>query len=128
MEGDSAMTIQELTKILGGTHPDKVSSNWRLEAKFFHIASMSYSITNINPAHVRIKGNRLADRLANEAVTMETQEILLKWESLGSNQLKEDCKRIDMYDNVYLYGGDNTGKHGASHVDGKDITHPQLIL
>jgi hypothetical protein len=62
------------------------------------------SIVRVIPSNVHKKENRLVNRLANEAMAMEISEIMSQWESLESNQLKDDCNRIYKDDKSFPYG------------------------
>jgi hypothetical protein len=69
------MIFQALTQILGGSYLDTVSSIWTLSPKIMKIANFTHFIASITPFYVRRKANGLADKLANEAMAMKTQEI-----------------------------------------------------
>jgi ribonuclease HI len=82
LEGDSQVIIRLVTRILHGCNPDKISPRWRLYgllADFSHHLQPHLSITT---SHMKREANKVADRLANEAV--ETGEERFCWDGQGS--------------------------------------------
>ena len=82
LEGDSQIITRLATKIIHGCDPEKISPSWRLYnllAEFSHHLQPHLTITT---SHVKRDANRVADRLANEAVAQEEEHI--NWEGPGS--------------------------------------------
>jgi ribonuclease HI len=82
LEGDSQIIIRLVTRILHGCNPDKITPSWRLHgllADFGHYLQPHLSITT---SHIKREANKVADRLANEAI--EKGEEHVSWEGPGS--------------------------------------------
>jgi ribonuclease HI len=81
LEGDSQIIIKLATKILHGSNPERISPSWRLHNLLANFNSHLHSHLSIITAHVKRDANKVADRLANEAV--EIGEECLRWEGQG---------------------------------------------
>jgi ribonuclease HI len=82
LEGDSQIIIRLATKIIHGSNPEKISPSWRLHrllTEFKHHLQPHLTITTM---HVKRNANKVADRLATEAVDQKEDHI--SWEGPGS--------------------------------------------
>lgn len=89
--------------MLNGTKLEKLTSNWMLTTRREPILHSINQIPVIIPLCVRRKANHLANRLANERVNNEPQDLEGNSENMTSNNLKEDCMHIQKSDMAFPY-------------------------
>lgn len=73
VEGHSLLLISALRKLLNGSHPEKISKNWRLSFGLSKVGTLTTAILVIIPTHVRRSANAVADYLASAGVTQPSQ-------------------------------------------------------
>jgi len=80
VEGDSRLIIDLATRLQAGSSTSKVSRNWRWESRVEALSHILHSAPAITFMHVRRKGNKVADAVANKGVGAGTsfQEILMQ--------------------------------------------------
>jgi ribonuclease HI len=82
LEGDSQPIIKLATRIIHGCDPEKISPSWRLSGLLVDFSHHLHPHLTITTSHVKREANKVADRLANEAV--ETGEERLSWDGQSS--------------------------------------------
>jgi ribonuclease HI len=88
MEGDSKIIIQAIKNLWNGAELDRVSKKWHLSAKFTQVTTFFHSTMNLIPQHVCKQENSLVNRLANEALSMPTQQLITYWDNIHYNRLR----------------------------------------
>jgi len=66
-------------KLQQGQSVDRITKNWRLEFRVERLAELLKQCPECTFNHIRRKGNKVADILANRGVTAESSYEIVKW-------------------------------------------------
>jgi hypothetical protein len=102
VEGDSQILIEGLKKILNGTHPERVSENWRLLFGFSEIATTVRGSSTIVPRHVRRKGNVVVDYLVNMVVLQTPRMNKWRWQEVGPGPFRDMITHLTNEDTLHM--------------------------
>jgi hypothetical protein len=69
----------------------------------------------IIPSHVQRKSNILANRLTNEGVDLENQDMVFPWSGTIPNQLQEDYHQLHIKENKLSNGCHTLGPGYPPH-------------
>jgi hypothetical protein len=70
--------ISLATKIINGTDPMKVSPSWHLLGPLDTLRTLLRPSLTLIPSHVRREENKVANKLANEGVSSQEEDILIE--------------------------------------------------
>lgn len=79
LEGDSQIIINLAKKLQQGYQVNKITKNWRLEFCVERLADIIGRFRHCAFSHVRRRANRVADKLANQGVTVDENFTSTKW-------------------------------------------------
>jgi len=104
IEGDSQIIISLATKILNGFVLERVSPSWRLLSSLEVIHSLlCHNLTQI-PSHIRREANEIADKLANEGVSLSGDDLSIDARLLPAPPLLTQCFDLAQWDYSSLDG------------------------
>jgi len=106
VEGDSKIILRMAANIQNGQAATKVSNHWRLEGRLERLVYMMKSPEACTWSHVRRKGNKVADRLANLGVDARVHFWHGPMRNLPSREIQEDCQRLIEQDWGHPEAGD----------------------
>ena len=89
VEGDSRLIISLVTRLQAGSNISKISNNWRWESRLMELQGILQTGQAITFQHIKRKGNKVADALANKGVGSGTSfhEVLANQEA-GNDIIK----------------------------------------
>jgi len=91
IEGDSKIILKFAMNIQSGKAPAKVSTHWRLERRLDRLGGMMKSPEACSWSHIRRKGNKVADRLANLGVAAKIHFWHGPLQNLPNSEIKNEC-------------------------------------
>jgi ribonuclease HI/exonuclease III len=94
LEGDSQIIIRLITRILHGCTPEKISPSWRLHGLLADFSQHLQPHLTITTSHVKREANKVADRLANEAVEQGKEHLRWERQSSPDNELLNCCQAL----------------------------------
>jgi ribonuclease HI len=97
-EGDSQVVIELATKLINGSDPAKVSPSWHLLIPLETLFSLLRPSLTLIPSHVRREANKVVDKLANEGVSTQAEDILIEAHQSPTPPLLTHCKEIALRD------------------------------
>jgi len=107
IEGDSKIILKFASRIQNGQAPSKVSNHWRLEGRLDRLGSIMNSKEAVSWSHVRRKGNKVADRLANLGVEAKHHFWHGPLRNLSNREAREECIRLLDQDGKHPDAGAN---------------------
>jgi len=75
LEGDSLIIINTIKKLINDTSLGKLSQHWRLDWLKEQLRDLLKDFAVIQSNHIRISGNKLADKLSNHEVESSNQTL-----------------------------------------------------
>jgi ribonuclease HI len=113
VEGDSTLVINTVKKLQYGTKVGKVQRHWRLAQSLQKIKEHLRTLNMVEFRWIRRTTNALADRLANEGVNREGQELDEAWTRIPRGKLRMDC--------IHLAARDHGGSfRDEGHIEEDD--------
>jgi ribonuclease HI len=116
IEGDSQVIISLATKIINGSDPAKVSPSWHLLSPLETLHTLLHPSLTLIPSHVRREENKVVDKLANEGVSSQAEDILIEAHQLPTPLLLLHCMEIALRD-CPPPDGVTTGEHACWEVN-----------
>ena len=97
-EGDSLILINAAIRIQAGTPATKVASSWRLLSRLETLEERLKSPNSIIFQHVKRSANKVADRLANQGVDLNSHPYSGNLNDSTNIQLQQDCLSLATQD------------------------------
>ena len=94
IEGDSQITVEMLRKLNNGNEWEQVARSWRTVGIVQDLAEILRRIDYKIFSHVRRKGNKAADYLANKGCTKQMERIDSSWIAIRDKVGWEDLTVI----------------------------------
>lgn len=79
IEGDSWIIVTMAKKLQQGQSVDRITKNWHLEFRVERLAELLKQCPECTFSHIRRKGNKVADILANRGVIANSSYEIVKW-------------------------------------------------
>lgn len=105
-EGDSLILINAAIRIQAGSPAAKVASSWRLLSRLEALEDRLRSPNSIIFQHVKRSANKVADRLANQGVNLNSSPFSGHLNESKDTQLQQDCLSLANQDLLPPAAGD----------------------